>query len=68
MPELGHHLLCPMQVKANGATLNECPHMYCSEPSADDHAVVALDEDGERIILPLFLSGVTSVLGTCAVT
>ena len=27
MPELGHHLLCPMQVRANGVTLNECPRM-----------------------------------------
>ena len=68
MPELGHHLLCPMQVRANGVTLNECPRMYCSEPSAEDHAVVALDEDGERVIMPLFLKGVTSVLETCPVT
>ena len=68
MPELGHHLLCPMQVRANGVTLNECPRMYCSEPSAEDHAVVALDEDGERVIVPLFLKGVTSVLETCPVT
>ena len=68
MPDLGHHLLCPMQVRANGVILNECPRMYCNEPTAEDHAVVALDEDGERIVLPLFLSGVTSVLETCAVT
>ena len=34
MPESGHHLLCPMQVRvrANGVALNECPRIYCSEP------------------------------------
>ena len=30
--------------------------------------MVALDEDGERVIMPLFLRGVTSVLETCPVT
>ena len=68
MAELGNHLLSPMQVRANGVTLNECPRMCCSEASSEDHAVVALDEDGERVILPLFLRGFTSVSETGTVT
>ena len=33
MPDLDHHLLCPMQCRANGVVINECPRMYCREPT-----------------------------------
>ena len=28
MPHLDHHLLCPMQLRAHGVTVNECPRIY----------------------------------------
>ena len=31
MPDLDHHLLCPMQCRANGVVINDCPRMYCRE-------------------------------------
>ena len=33
MPDLDHHLLCPIQCRADGVVINECPRMYCREPS-----------------------------------
>ena len=39
MSELGHHLLYPMQVRENGVTMNECPRMYCSDPTPESHAM-----------------------------
>jgi hypothetical protein len=62
MPDLKHHLLCPMQCRAHGTTVNECPRMYCSDPNDESHSIVAEDENGERVILPFFLKGVTSHL------
>ena len=57
-----------MQVRANGVTLHKCPRMYCSESSAEDHAIVAHNEEWDRIVLPFFLRGATSVLETESVT
>ena len=61
MPNLDHHLLCPMQCRANGVHINECPRMYCSEPTDESHSIVAHDDDNERVIIPFFLRGVTSL-------
>ena len=60
MPDLEHHLLCPMQCRANGTIVNEYPRMYCKKPTEDSHSIVLIDENGERVILPFFLKGVTS--------
>ena len=62
MSDLKHHLLCPMQCRAHGTTVNECPRIYCSDPNDESHSIVAKDENGERVILPFFLKGVTSHL------
>ena len=60
MPDLGHHLLCPMQLRQNGVKVNECPRLFCEDPTEESHAIVATDENGEEVILPFFLRGVTS--------
>ena len=62
MPDLDHHLMCPMQLRANGVKVNDCPRMYCDNPDDKSHAIVATDEYGEDLILPFFLKGVTSYL------
>ena len=33
MPYLNHHLMCPLQCRANGVVINECPRMYFREPT-----------------------------------
>ena len=32
MPDLDNHLLCPMQLRANDVTVNDCPKIYCRDP------------------------------------
>ena len=56
MPELDHHLLCPMQLRANGVQVNDCPKFYCKKPDEESHAIVASDEYGENVILPFLFA------------
>ena len=60
MPDLGHHLLCPMQCRANAVQVNDCPCIYCKNPTEESQAMMAQDEYGDTVNLPFFLSGVTS--------
>ena len=55
MPDLNHHLLCPMQFCANGVVINECTQMYCRDPTQESHAIVAMDENGVSVVVPFFL-------------
>ena len=68
MPNLDHHLLYPMQCRANGVVINECPRMYCREPTQEPHAIVAMDENGASVVLSFFLTGVTSHLTVMLLT
>jgi hypothetical protein len=68
IPDLDHHLLCPMQVRMNDVTVNECPKFLCPAPTPESHAIVALDEHGNDIVLPLMLNGVTSYLPCLSLT
>ena len=36
--------------------------MFCNESDEKSHAIIAEDENGEPVILPFFLRGVTSFL------
>ena len=62
MPDLDHHLLCTMQCRSNGVVINECPRMYCCEPTQESHDIVAINENGESVVLSFFLRGITSHL------
>ena len=62
IPTMKHHLLCPMQSRANGVTVNDCPRMYVENPDEESHCIVANDEDGNKVLLPFLLRGVTSYL------
>ena len=68
MPDLDYHLLCPMQCRANGVVINECPRMYCREPTQESHAIVAMNENGASVVLPFFLRGVPSHLTVMPLT
>ena len=50
MPDLDHHLMCPIQLRANGVTVNDCPRMFCNEPDEKSHAIITEDENGEPVI------------------
>jgi len=62
IPDLTHHLLCPMQCRAHGVIVNDCPRIYVHNLDAESHSIVANDEYGDVVVLPLFLRGVTSSL------
>ena len=68
MPELCHHLLCPMKCQANGFTINEFTCIYCNEPNQESRTIVTEDEYGDNVILPFFLNGVTSHLNVDTLT
>ncbi len=51
VPDLQHHLLCPMQCRDNGVTVNDCPRLYCADPTDELHAIVTKDEDGNKVVL-----------------
>ena len=63
MPDLGHYLPRPVQCQANGIEINECPKMYCRDPTEECHAIIANDDDGDKVVIPLFLRGITSLFG-----
>ena len=60
MPDLGHHFMCPMQFRANGIKVNNCPCMLCDDPHEKSHTAVATDY-GEDLVIPFFLSGGYSI-------
>jgi hypothetical protein len=62
IPDLDHHLLSPMQCRVADVAVNDCPKFLSANPSSETHSIVAYDEDGVRVILPLGLHGVTSAL------
>ena len=62
IPDLTHHLLCPMQCRAHGVIVNDCPRIYTQNPNAESHSIVASDEYGDVVVLPFSLRGVISSL------
>ena len=59
-PSLHHHLLSPFQLRCNGITVNETQKLFVNEPSMLDHAMICKEEDGERLVVPLHITRVTS--------
>jgi hypothetical protein len=64
MPQLDHHLLCPMQCCVNDMTDNNVPKFLTCFPTDNMHALVVPNLDNDLTILsfPLHLQGVTSYL------
>ena len=62
IPHLDHHLLCPFQCREHGIEIDERPKFQVSNPTDTTHAIVANDERKRRVVMPLSLVGITSVL------
>jgi hypothetical protein len=64
IPQLDHHLLCPMQCRVNDMIVNDLPKCLATDPTDQTHALTLTDPDNplQPVILPLILRGVTSVL------
>ena len=68
IPNLDHHLLCPMQCSVAGVDINGCPNFLTNFPQENSHCIITKDEYGSRTVLPLALQGVTSVLNVLKIT
>jgi len=62
-PTLEHNLLCLMQMRMNDVQVEEKPKFQCKNPTERDHAITLMDE-GEPLIIPLSLAGITSYFPT----
>ena len=54
-----------MKLHTNSVTANDCPRFFTDHPTEETHAIVADDEWGDKVVLYLCLSGVTSYLPVC---
>ena len=64
---MGNSLLCPMQMRINDITLDECPKSLIETPTLDTHAMTGPLEDPSGVIIgpytiPFNLRGVTSCI------
>jgi hypothetical protein len=64
MPQLDHHLLCPMQCHVNDVTVNNVPKFRTRFPTDNMHALIVQnpDNDSTTLSFPLHLQGVTLYL------
>ena len=68
IPDLDHHLLSPMQCRVADVVVNDCPKFLTANPTEETHCLIARDEGGARVTLPLGLQGVTSVLNVHSIS
>ena len=60
VPTMANNLLCPMQLRLNDVKINECPKFLMDEPSDIDHAIEVTNPEGDHLVIPLTIRGVTS--------
>ncbi len=70
IPNLDHHLLCPMQCRVNDVTLNNLPVFLAANSTDQAHALTINDPNNplQPVILPLTLRGVVLLLNVRTVT
>ncbi len=51
MPQLDHHLLCPMQCRVNDMTVNDVPKFLTHFPTDNMHALIVQNPDDDSITL-----------------
>ena len=56
-PDLEHHLICPLQLRQNGLTVNETQKQFVNDPEVTDHAIICEPEEGESAVIPLEMHG-----------
>jgi hypothetical protein len=64
MPQLDHHLLCPMQCRINDVTVNNVQIFLTCFTTDNMHALIVQnpDNDSTTLSFPLHLQGVMSYL------
>ncbi len=64
LPQLDHHLLCPMQCRVHDLTVNNVPKFLTRFPTDNTHALIVQNPGDDSITLtfPLHLQGVASYL------
>jgi hypothetical protein len=64
MPQLDHHLLCPMQCHVNDVTVNNVSKFLTQFPTDNTHTIIVQnpDDDLNTLSFPLHLQGVTLYL------
>ena len=64
MPQLDHHLLCPIQCRVNDVTVNNVPKFLTHFPTDNTHALIVQNPDNDLTTLsfPLHLQGATLYL------
>jgi hypothetical protein len=64
MPQLNHHLLCPMQCPVNDMTVNNFLKLLTCFPPDNTHAIIVQypDDESNTLSFPLHLQGVTLYL------
>ena len=63
IPNMPHNLLCPMQLRDHGLTVNDEPKYMALNPTEEHHAITFHDHNtqgGGPLRIPLELHGVTS--------
>lgn len=55
-----NHLICPMQCRVHGVTINDTPKMFVAEATEHSHAIICDLDTDSPLIIPLALTGVTS--------
>jgi len=64
IPNLDHHLLCPMQCRVNDITINNVPKFLMNTPTQDSHSIMANNVNNPLtpLVLPVYIHSVTSWL------
>ena len=64
IPTLSNNLLCPMQCRVHGVTVNDIPKFLKKQPSNDDHVIIVDDATNGPTRIPLSLHGIVSYFPT----
>jgi hypothetical protein len=59
VPTMINDLLCPMQMRVNNVSIQECPKFLEEHPNDTSHAL-RINQDGEEFVIPFALRGVVS--------
>jgi hypothetical protein len=63
-PNVQHNLLCPLQLRTNGVTVNETPKFVADHPTDQDHVILVPNPGDDELRIPLQIRGTTSTFPT----
>jgi hypothetical protein len=56
-----NHLICPMQCRVHGVTINNTPKMFVAEATEHLHTIIVDTGSDSLLVIPLALTGVASM-------